>query len=176
VTDPSVIDQLRSLIRDVPDFPRPGIVFKDLTPVFAHGPAQQSLCASLAARYRDRPVDAFVGIESRGFVVAAPLAVELGKGLVLARKPGKLPGATRSVSYALEYGHDRLEMQHDALAPGMRVVVVDDVLATGGTAGAAIALAREAGAEVLEAAFVIELAFLEGRRRLDAAAFSLLTF
>jgi adenine phosphoribosyltransferase len=176
VVEHPVAPRLRALIRDVPDFPKPGILFKDLTPVFADGGAQRALCQALADRYRGRGVDAFVGIEARGFVVGAPLAVELGAGLVLVRKPGKLPARTVSRAYALEYGQGTLEMHHDAVRPGMRVVVVDDLLATGGTAAAAVAMLREAGAEVLEAAFVVELAFLDGRRRLDADAFALVTY
>lgn len=159
-------DQIRALIRDVPDFPKPGIVFKDLTPVFLDGAAQRNMCRAFSDRYRDRGIEAFVAIESRGFVVAAPMAVELGAGLVLVRKPGKLPRTTLAKSYELEYGTDTLEMHEDAVRPGMRVVVVDDLLATGGTAAAACSLLRDAGAQVVEAAFIVELGFLDGRRRL----------
>lgn len=163
----AVARRLKALIRDVPDFPKPGIIFKDLTPVFADGDALCSVVQLLADRYRTERVDAIAGIESRGFIVAAPLAVALGKGLVLVRKPGKLPWRKRSRQYALEYGTDTLEMHEDAVAHGTRVVVVDDLLATGGTMAASCALLREAGAEVVEAAFLVELSFLSGRARLE---------
>ncbi|MBK8010081.1 MAG: adenine phosphoribosyltransferase [Deltaproteobacteria bacterium] len=160
--------RIRSLIRDVPDFPKPGIVFKDLTPVLLDGAIHRDLCASLAERYRPLAPDVIVGIESRGFIFGAALAVELGVGFVPVRKPGKLPWRTRRQSYALEYGEDMLEVHEDAVGPGARVVIVDDLLATGGTAAAACDLIRGLGAEVLEAAFVVELSFLEGRSRLGA--------
>ena len=161
-----VEESIRRLIRDVPDFPKPGIIFKDLTTVFAHGPTLRQMIHALADRYRDQRVDAIVGIESRGFVIASPLAVELEKGLVLVRKPGKLPWKKRSRTYDLEYGTDTLEMHEDAVVQGTRVVVVDDLLATGGTMGATIELLRGAGAEIVGAAFVVELGFLNGRARL----------
>jgi adenine phosphoribosyltransferase len=169
--------RIRDLIRDVPDFPKPGIMFKDLTPVFRHGPTFRAMIHAFADRYRDRGVDAIVGIESRGFVIAAPLAHELEKGLVIVRKPGKLPWRKRSRSYDLEYGSDTLEMHEDAVAHGTRVVVVDDLLATGGTMAATCELLREAGAEVIEAAFVVELSFLRGRERLrETTPFALVTY
>jgi len=158
-----VSQQIRALIRDVPNFPKQGIVFKDLTPVFLHGPTQRAMCNAFADRYRNRSVDAFVAIESRGFIVGAPMAVELGAGMVLLRKPGKLPRETYRQEYSLEYGTDVLEMHQDALKPGARVVVVDDLLATGGTAKAACDLLQKAGAEIIEAAFIVELSFLGGR-------------
>lgn len=161
-----VAARVRRLIREVPDFPKAGIVFKDLTPVFRDGPTMRAMCKAFAARYRDRAIDAVVGVESRGFLIAAPLAVELEKGLVIVRKPGKLPWRKRSRSYALEYGTDTLEMHEDAVADGTRVVVVDDLLATGGTMSATCDLLREAGAEIVEASFVVELRFLRGRDRL----------
>jgi adenine phosphoribosyltransferase len=162
-----VVERVRSLIRDVPDFPKPGIVFKDLTPVFADGTAMRALIKVFADRYRDKGVDAIVGIESRGFILASPLAVELGRGLIIVRKPGKLPWRKRSRTYDLEYGTDTLEMHEDAVSHGTRVVVVDDLLATGGTMAATCELLREAGAHIVETLFVVELSFLQGRQRLQ---------
>jgi adenine phosphoribosyltransferase len=152
-------------IRDVPDFPTPGVVFKDIAPLLADGPALAAVVASLAERYTRR-VDAVVGIEARGFVLAAPLAVALGVGFVPVRKAGKLPGPTLVGSYALEYGTASIEVQTDAFAPGQRVVVLDDVLATGGTAEAACELVERAGAQVVEVAVLLTLDFLRGRERL----------
>jgi len=156
---------LKALVRDVPDFPKPGIVFKDITPVLADGDALRSLVDQFAERYRGR-VDAVIGIESRGFVVGAPVAYALGVGLALIRKRGKLPYDRHSIDYELEYGSDVLEVHVDALAPKQRVVIVDDLLATGGTAKAAIDLVAKLGAHVVECGFIIELAFLGGRKRL----------
>jgi len=161
----AIAEQVRALVRDVPDFPKPGIVFKDLTPVFEDAPAQRALVEAFAARYRDRGIDRVVGIESRGFLLAVPLALALGVGTVLVRKPGKLPRATRARRYALEYGEDELHMHEDALVSGQKVVVVDDLLATGGTMRAACDLVEQSGARVEEAAFIIELGFLPGRER-----------
>lgn len=172
-----VAENVRRLIRDVPDFPKPGIVFKDLTTVFRNGPAMRAMIHTFADRYRAMNVDAIVGIESRGFILAAPLAVELEKGLVIVRKPGKLPWRKRARSYALEYGTDTLEMHEDAVAHGARVVVVDDLLATGGTMAATCELLREAGAEIVETCFAVELSFLHGRERLrETAVFALVTY
>lgn len=165
--DAGLAERIRARIRDVPDFPKPGIIFKDLTPVFAHGPTFKEIADAFAKRYADRKVDAFVGIEARGFIVASPTATALEKGLILMRKPGKLPYEKVSLSYDLEYGKDSLEMHRDAFKPGARLVVMDDLLATGGTMRAAIELLRGHGAEVVEAAFVVELSFLKGRARLD---------
>ena len=167
---------LRGLIRDIADFPKPGIVFKDITPVLADGPALQSIVEQLSARYRGR-VDAVVGIESRGFIAGAPVAYALGVGLVVVRKPGKLPYETHAVTYELEYGADSLEIHKDALSPGQRVVIVDDLLATGGTAKATVDLVRAVGAQVVECAFIIELDFLGGAKRLaPTPTFSLVHF
>lgn len=152
-------------LRDVPDYPEPGVLFKDITPLLADGPAFGSVVESLAGRYRGR-VDAVVGIEARGFVFAAPLAVALGVGFVPVRKAGKLPGDVLAAAYDLEYGSAQIEVQGDAFRPGERVVVLDDVLATGGTAQAACALAEQAGADVVEFAAVLELGFLPGRDQL----------
>ncbi len=156
---------LKSLIRTIDDFPRPGIGFKDLTPVLANPEALGWMVDTLADRYRGR-VDAVVGIESRGFVVGAPLAYALGTGLTIIRKPGKLPHEVHAVSYELEYGSDTLEVHRDAHGPGERVLLVDDLLATGGTAEAAISLMRKLEVEIVEFAFMIELGFLRGSDRL----------
>lgn len=163
-------------IRDVPDFPKPGIVFKDITPMLADGEAFGACIDQLARRYRDNPPDAFVAIESRGFIFGAPLAHALGRGLVIVRKPGKLPADTIAETYELEYGTDTLELHADALAAGARVVILDDLLATGGTAAAACRLVERAGATVQECAFVVELGFLAGRTKLTWPVHSLLIF
>jgi adenine phosphoribosyltransferase len=158
---------LREHIVDVPDFPEPGVVFKDLTPLLAHVDAFRFAVDALADHYAGTGVDLVVGIEARGFVFAAPLAYRLGVGLVPARKPGKLPRRSLSQEYDLEYGTDALEMHHDALAAGARVLLIDDVLATGGTAAAAARMISEAGAEIIGVGFLMELAFLGGRELLD---------
>lgn len=150
-------------IRDVPDFPKPGIVFKDITPVLADAEAFAGAISALAEPWRGVALDAVIGIESRGFILGAALARELDIGFVPVRKPGKLPAKTLSLDYQLEYGSDRLEMHADALPPGARVLIIDDVLATGGTLRAAVALARLQGAEVVGAAVLVELAFLGAR-------------
>ena len=172
-----VSEQVRDLIRDVPDFPKPGIIFKDLAPVFASGETFRLMTEAFAARYADRSIDAFVCIESRGFIVGCPLAVQLKTPAILVRKKGKLPGEVVSQTYDLEYGQDTLEVQQDALRPGMRVVIMDDLLATGGTMEATIDLVKSQGAEIVEVAFVVELSFLKGRERLsDVACHALLTY
>lgn len=160
----------QALLRDVPDFPKPGILFKDLTPVLADADAFAGALESMAAPWRGVALDAVIGVESRGFILGAALARLLGTGFVPVRKPGKLPGATLHLDYALEYGSDRLEMHADALPAGARVIVVDDVLATGGTLKAAVALARLQGAEVVGTAVLIELAALGARQRWDDEA------
>ena len=168
---------LRSMIRDVPDWPQPGIVFKDITPLLGDGEAFRCMVDSLAARFSDRPVDKVVGIEARGFILAAPIAYLLDAGFVPVRKAGKLPWRTRVEEYSLEYGTDRLEMHQDAIDEGDNVLVVDDVLATGGTAAATLRLVAAAGGKVAGLGFVIELAFLGGRARVgEHDAVSLLTY
>lgn len=157
------------LVQDVPDFPEPGILFKDLAPVFGDPAGLAALVAELAAAAGPVAPDAVVAVEARGFIIGAPLALALGVGFVPVRKPGKLPRATRSVAYALEYGAAVLHMQTDALAPGARVLLVDDVLATGGTLAAAAELVAGAGARVLAALVVLEIAALGGRARLPGA-------
>jgi adenine phosphoribosyltransferase len=160
------IDLIKHAIRDVVDFPKPGIVFKDITPVLAD-PKLFNLCLDLMAeRYDGQAVDAIVGIESRGFIFGAALASRMRKAFVPARKPGKLPAATYRVDYELEYGTDGIEVHRDAFKPGEKVLIVDDLIATGGTACATADLIRKVGAEVVGAAFVIELTFLPGRKRL----------
>ncbi|UBB25772.1 adenine phosphoribosyltransferase [Pseudoxanthomonas japonensis] len=153
------------LIRDVPDFPKPGIVFKDITPALADADGFAEAMAELAEPWRGTALDAVIGVESRGFILGAALARELDIGFVPVRKPGKLPARTLTLDYALEYGSDRLEIHADALPAGARVLVIDDVLATGGTLRAAVALARQQGAEVVGAAVLVELAFLGARER-----------
>ena len=156
---------LRSHIRDIPDFPKPGIVFRDITPLLADAGAFRAMTDAFAERFRGR-VDMVLGIESRGFVVGAAVAYALGTGLVVVRKPGKLPYATFAASYELEYGKDTLEIHRDALGGHHRVLVIDDLLATGGTASAALELVGRCGGQVVALAFIIELTFLHGRRRL----------
>ena len=153
----------QTLLRDVPDFPKPGILFKDITPVLADADAFAAAIADMAAPWRETKLEAVIGIESRGFILGAALALELRTGFVPVRKPGKLPARTLSLDYALEYGSDRLQIHADALPPGARVIVVDDVLATGGTLKAALALVRQQGAEVVGAAVLLELGFLNAR-------------
>ncbi len=169
------VEPLRRLIRDVPDFPKPGILFKDISPLLAD-PAALRLCLDLlAAGVAPLEPEAVVGIESRGFIFGAALAARLGLGFVPARKPGKLPAATHRVEYGLEYGTDALELHRDGLRPGERALVVDDLVATGGTARAAAELIAKCGAELAGFAFVVDLAFLGGRAALaPAPTFALL--
>jgi adenine phosphoribosyltransferase len=161
------VSRLRSLIRDIPDFPKPGILFRDLTPLLSDPGGLRDSVAALADPFRGESIDRVLGIESRGFVLGAPVAIELGVGFVPIRKPGKLPHRTLEVSYELEYGSDTVEMHVDAVRSGERVLVVDDLIATGGTAGATVELARKAGAEVVACSFLIELTALGGRDRLQ---------
>jgi adenine phosphoribosyltransferase len=157
---------LRGLIRDIPDHPEPGVVFKDITPLLADPKGLAVTVGAIAERYEGSGVDHVAGIEARGFIFGAPVAHALGAGFVPVRKRGKLPWRTRAVEYDLEYGTDSLEVHVDALEPGNRVLVVDDVLATGGTAAAAVRLVEQAGASVVGLGFVIELGFLAGRGKL----------
>jgi adenine phosphoribosyltransferase len=156
----------KSLIRTIPDFPKPGIKFRDITPLLASGTGFRHVIALLAERY-DGKVDKIVGIEARGFIFGAALAHAIGAGFVPIRKPGKLPGQTIEHAYDLEYGKNKVELHVDGLAHGERVVVLDDLLATGGTAAAAVSLAERCRATVVECAFVIELLDLPGRSRLE---------
>jgi adenine phosphoribosyltransferase len=157
---------LRSLIREIPDFPREGVSFKDITPLMADPGALSEAVAGLARSARGLQVDCVIAAEARGFLLGPALALELGAGFVLARKPGKLPHETLAVDYELEYGQGTLELHRDALAPGTRVLVHDDLLATGGTAAALCELAEGVGAVVAGCGFLVELAFLNGRERL----------
>lgn len=152
-----------ALLRDIPDFPKPGILFKDITPVLADGDAFAEAIAAMAEPWRGVALDAVVGVEARGFILGAALARELEVGFVPVRKPGKLPGETLSQDYGLEYGRDRLEIHADALPAGARVIVVDDVLATGGTLNAALALVERQGARIVGTGVLVELGFLEAR-------------
>jgi len=158
---------LKDHIRAVPDFPKPGILFYDVSTLLAQGDAWQVALGRLARIVSKYQPDVLAGIESRGFLVAAPLAAKLGIGFCMVRKPGKLPGETISHEYDLEYGSDTLQIQRDAIAPGQRVVVLDDLLATGGTLGASLALFDKVGAKVVGAACIIELTFLNGRDKVD---------
>ena len=160
------IDSIRAAIRDVPDFPKPGILFKDITPVLQSGPLFAEVVDLIAERYLENPPDQVVGIESRGFLFGAALAYRLGCGIVPIRKKGKLPYRTLEASYELEYGTATVEIHQDALKPGDRVLLIDDLLATGGTAGAGIRLIEQLGATILGIEFFSELAFLDGRKHL----------
>ena len=165
---------IMSLVRDIPDYPRRGVVFKDITPLLADGPAFQAVVDALAVAYG--PVDKVAGIEARGFILAAPVACRLGAGFVPIRKKGKLPGATFAQDYELEYGTASIEVLTDAFAPADRVLVIDDVLATGGTARATADLVQRAGAQVAGFAVLLELSFLNGRAKLpDLPVSALLT-
>jgi adenine phosphoribosyltransferase len=162
----SVIDRLRSLVRDVPDFPKPGILFKDITPLLADAEALRDATSRMAAPYREARIDRVVGIESRGFILGAVVARELGVGFIPVRKPNKLPASKTSIEYALEYGTDTLEVHDDACDRAARVLVVDDVLATGGTARVTCELMERIGAQVVGLSFLVVLEFLKGRERL----------
>ena len=167
MTDPTALQhRVLAAIRDVPDYPEPGVLFKDISPLLADGAVFAAVVDSLADRYAGR-VDVVAGVEARGFILGAPLAVRLGVGFVPVRKAGQLPGDLLTQAYDLEYGSAQIEVQTDAFTPGARVVVVDDVLATGGTASAACDLVERAGAAVVEMAVLMELGFLPGRTRLE---------
>lgn len=167
---------LKDHIRGIPDFPKPGILFYDISTLLRHADAWQVAMGRMASTVRRHHPDIIAGIESRGFLIAAPLALKLGCGFIMLRKKGKLPGATIPLDYALEYGTDRIEIQADAVHPGQRVVVVDDLLATGGTMAAGIELLRKVGAEVPAAVALIELTFLKGRSKLDVPFESLVAY
>jgi len=161
---PWSIDDLRDLVRDVPDFPNPGILFRDITPLLANGQAFQAVVGLMAAPYDE--IDVVVAIESRGFILGAPVALALGAGLVPVRKVGRLPSETIRADYELEYGVNTIEIHKDAITPGQRVLIVDDLLATGGTVQATIKLIEELGGDIVGVSVLAELAFLEGRARL----------
>jgi len=160
------MNELKKLIREIPDYPKPGILFYDLTTLLKDQKGFHSLVDQLCEHYADRPVDVVVGIEARGFIFAPALAYRLGAGFVPVRKPKKLPAKTASVSYQLEYGTDTLEIHQDAIRPGQRVLISDDLLATGGTAAATVQLVRQLGGQVAGASFAVELTFLNGRAKL----------
>jgi adenine phosphoribosyltransferase len=160
------MQHLKKLIREVPDWPKPGILFYDLTTLVADPAGLRDVVDSLADRYRGQKIDVVAGIEARGFILAPAVALRLGTGFVPIRKPKKLPWKTSRVTYELEYGTDTLEIHQDAVQPGQRVLLLDDLLATGGTAAAATALLRQLGGEVAAAAFIVELTFLKGRTKL----------
>jgi adenine phosphoribosyltransferase len=167
---------LKQHIRGIADFPKPGILFYDISTLLAHADAWQATVARLDEVLRPYKPDLLVGIESRGFLVSAPLAYSLGCGFVMVRKRGKLPGTTISYTYELEYGTDTIEIQADAIKPGQRVIVLDDLLATGGTLCAAIRLCRMVGGDVAAAACIIELKFLDGRKRIDVPFSSVVSY
>jgi adenine phosphoribosyltransferase len=168
---------LRDYLRDIPDFPKPGIIFKDITPLLGHPKAFQAAIDQLADKFRDQNIESIAAAEARGFIFGAPLALALGASFVPIRKPGKLPYATIALEYQLEYGTDKLEIHTDAFTPGSRVLLIDDVLATGGTMRACRDLVESTGANVVASAFVIELSFLGGRAKLEPGeVFSLITF
>lgn len=171
------MDQLKQIIRDIPDFPKKGIVFKDITTLLADAKSFHRMVDLLAHRYIGEKIDQIVGIEARGFILGSALAYKLGTGITLVRKPGKLPFKTRSISYELEYGTDTLEIHEDAFKKGDRVIVADDLLATGGTMAAVVELVEQFGVVIHECAFMAELEFLKGRSKLpEGKVYSLLKF
>lgn len=168
---------LKNYIRDIPDFPKEGIIFKDITPLWKDKDAFSQTIDIIGERYKNHQIDVVVGVEARGFIVGAPVAYKLGVGFVPMRKPGKLPYKTTSVSYELEYGIDTIQMHEDGVNPGERVLIVDDLLATGGTARAMCKLVEQAGGKVVELAFIVELTFLHGKDKLkDWPVFSLIQY
>ncbi|PLX45077.1 MAG: adenine phosphoribosyltransferase [Deltaproteobacteria bacterium] len=171
------MDQLKDMIREVKDFPKPGIGFKDITTLLRDASSFNRAVDLMAHRYLDEKFDVVLGVEARGFVMGAALAYKLNKGVILVRKPGKLPYKTNSISYDLEYGTDTLEIHQDAITPGERVLIVDDLLATGGTVKAVADLITNMGGEIVECAFLAELSFLSGRKKLEGLpVYSLLSF
>jgi adenine phosphoribosyltransferase len=172
-----VASDLKKIIREVPDYPKPGVMFYDLTTLFKNGSAFKTVIERFSARFADDKIDVVVGIEARGFMLAAALAYEFGLGIVPVRKPGKLPWRVKGLDYSLEYGEGRLEVHEDAFEPGQRALIVDDVLATGGTATATAQLVEALGAVPCGYAFLLELGFLKGRQRLRSDnVFSLITY
>ena len=171
------LDYLARFVRDIPDFPKPGVTFKDITPLLADHAAFASMIDRLSDAFKGRPIHRVLGIEARGFIVAAPVAYKFGAGFTPVRKAGKLPWKVEQEEYVLEYGTDLLEIHTDAVAPGERVLIIDDVLATGGTAAATARLVERLGAEVVGFGFIMELAFLKGREKLEGRDIvSLLTY
>jgi adenine phosphoribosyltransferase len=171
-----MVDQLKAKIRDIPDFPKEGILFKDLTPLLSDGKEFARMVDMLAERYQEQKIDLVVGVEARGFIIGSALAYRLGAGVILIRKPGKLPYKTHHTIYELEYGTDQLEIHQDAIQPGQKVLIADDLLATGGTMRAAVDLVDKFHGEIVECAFLVELEFLKGREKLNNPVFSLMKF
>jgi len=171
------MEDLKNFIRDIPDFPKKGIIFKDITTLLADATSYQRMVDLIGHRYVGKKIDKVVGVEARGFVIGAALAYKLGAGVVLVRKPGKLPGETIKKTYELEYGTDTLEIHVGAINKGERILIADDLLATGGTISAVVEMVNSMGGEIVECCFMAELAFLSGRNRLPSGkVFSLLTF
>jgi adenine phosphoribosyltransferase len=171
------LEQIKAMVRPIPDFPKPGIMFRDITPLLGDAKTFASVTEVFAEQYRNSEIKKVVSIEARGFIFGAALANAIGAGFVPVRKAGKLPGKARSITYALEYGTDTLEIHEDAIEKGERVLLVDDVLATGGTASAARDLAQFSGAHVVGCAFLIELSFLPGRKKLEPVpVYSIITY
>lgn len=171
------MEELKSIIRDIPDFPKKGIIFKDITTLLSDAASYQRMIDLLSHRYIGKKIDKVVGVEARGFIIGAALAYKLGAGIVLVRKPGKLPSETFKKTYDLEYGTDTLEMHTDAIKKGERVLIADDLLATGGTMSAVVDMVDSMGGDLVECCFMAELEFLNGRTRLPAEkVFSLLKF
>ncbi len=171
-----MMEDLKSIIRDIPDFPKKGIIFKDITTLLADAMSYQRMVDLISHRYVGKRIDKVVGVEARGFVIGAALAYKLGAGVVLVRKPGKLPGETFKKSYELEYGTDSLEIHTDAIKKGERILIADDLLATGGTISAVVEMVGALGGEIIDCCFLAELPFLNGRKRLpEGKVFSLLS-
>ncbi|MEI6206149.1 MAG: adenine phosphoribosyltransferase [Desulfuromonadales bacterium] len=171
------MDELKDIIRDIPDFPKKGIIFKDITTLLQDAKSYQKMVDLLSHRYIGKCIDKVVGVEARGFIIGAALAYKLGAGIVLVRKPGKLPSETFRKTYDLEYGTDTLEIHKDAIKPGERILIADDLLATGGTMSAVVDMVQSMEGDIVECCFMAELDFLEGRKKLpEGKVFSLLTF
>lgn len=171
------MEDLKSIIRDIPDFPKKGIIFKDITTLLADAKSFQRMVDLLAHRYVGQHIDKVVGVEARGFIIGAAVAYKLGAGVVLVRKPGKLPAETFKKTYELEYGTDTLEIHTDAIKPGEKILLADDVLATGGTMAAVVDMVQQMGGDLVECCFMTELSFLHGREKLPKGkVHSLLTF
>jgi adenine phosphoribosyltransferase len=171
------MEELKNIIRDIPDFPKKGIIFKDITTLLGDAKSYQRMVDLLAHRYVGQKIDKVVGVEARGFIIGAALAYKLGAGIVLVRKPGKLPSETFKKSYQLEYGTDTLEIHTDAIEKGERIIIADDLLATGGTMAAVVDMVKSMGGELVECCFMAELEFLHGKEKLPAGkVYSLLKF
>ena len=171
------MDDLETLIRDIPDFPKKGVIFKDITTLLKEGERFKEAIDEISNRYLDKKIDVVVSVEARGFIIGSAIAYKLGAGIVLIRKKGKLPWHTHQATYELEYGTDTLEIHQDAIKPGEKVLIVDDLLATGGTAAAVIRLVEGLKGQVVEVAFLIELTFLKGREKIeDYPIFSLIKY